>query len=84
MLCTISDPIMFTSMEYIKSNRLSQRVFTRHKLEQSRYRPGVAQRAPGSLKFPDFMTTAQDGSKVISLTHRPHLPPGNAPGTHVC
>jgi len=31
------------------------------------------------LRFPDFMTTAQDGSKVVSLTHRPPLPPGNAP-----
>ena len=29
------------------------------------------------LRFPDFMTTAQDGGKVVSLTHRPHLPPGN-------
>ena len=52
------------------------------KLEQSRYRPGVAQRVPGS--FPDFMTTAQDGGKVVSLTHRLPLPPGNARGTHFC
>ena len=30
----------------------------------------------GSMKlsFPDFMTTAQDGGKVVSLTHRPPLP----------
>ena len=34
------------------------------------------------LRFPDFMTTAQDGGKVVSLTHRPPLPPGNTPGTH--
>jgi len=34
------------------------------------------------LKFPDSMTTAQDGGKVVSLRHRPPLPPGNAPGTH--
>jgi hypothetical protein len=27
------------------------------------------------------MTTAQDGGKVVSLTHRPPLPPGNTPGT---
>ena len=27
------------------------------------------------LRFPDFMTTAQDGCKVVSLTHRPSLPP---------
>ena len=36
------------------------------------------------LRFPDFMTTAQDGGKVVSLTHRPPLPPGNSPGTHFC
>jgi len=36
------------------------------------------------LRFPDFVTTAQDGGKVVSLTHRPPLPPGNTPGTHVC
>ena len=29
------------------------------------------------LRFPDFVTTAQDGGKVVSLTHRPPLPPGN-------
>ena len=23
------------------------------------------------LSFPDFMTTAQDGGKVVNLTHRP-------------
>jgi len=34
------------------------------------------------LRLPDFVTTAQDGGKVVSLTHRPPLPPGNAPGTH--
>jgi hypothetical protein len=26
------------------------------------------------LRFPDFMTTAQDGGKVVSFTHRPPLP----------
>jgi hypothetical protein len=25
------------------------------------------------LRFPDFMTKAQDGGKVVSLTHRPPL-----------
>jgi hypothetical protein len=38
----------------------------------------------GKLRFPDFVTTAQDGGKLISLTHRPPLPPGNTPGTHFC
>jgi len=36
------------------------------------------------LRFPDFMTTAQDGGKVVSLTQRPPLHPGNAPDTHFC
>jgi len=26
------------------------------------------------LRFPDFMTTAQDGGKIVSLKHRPPLP----------
>ena len=28
------------------------------------------------LRFQDFMTTAQNGGKVVSLKHRPPLPPG--------
>ena len=36
------------------------------------------------LRFPDFITTAQDGGKVVSLTHRPPLRPINTPGTHFC
>ena len=37
-----------------------------------------------NLRFPDFMTTAEDGGKVVSLTNLPPLPPGNTPGTHFC
>jgi len=36
------------------------------------------------LRFPDFMTTLQDGDKVLSFTHLPPLPPGKVPGTHFC
>jgi len=36
------------------------------------------------LRFPDFVTTAQGGGKVVSLTHRPPLPPGNFADTHFC
>jgi len=36
------------------------------------------------LRFPDFMTTAQEDGKVVSLSHRPPLPPGNPPGIHFC
>ena len=36
------------------------------------------------LSFPDFMTTAQDGGKVVIPTHRSPFPQGNTPGTHFC
>jgi len=36
------------------------------------------------LRFPDYMPTAQDGGKFVSLTHQPPLAPGNTPGTHFC
>ena len=36
------------------------------------------------LRFPDYVTVAEDGGKVVSLTLRPPLPPGNTPGTHFC
>jgi len=39
---------------------------------------------PRKLRFPDFMTTAQDGGKVVSLMHQLPLPTGNAPGTYFC
>ena len=54
------------------------------KVKQSHYRPGQVQRVLRKLRFPDFVTTAQDGGKVVSLTHRPPFPPGNTPGTHFC
>jgi len=37
-----------------------------------------------NLWFPPFMTTAQDGGKIVSPTHRQSLPLGNAAGTHFC
>ena len=50
----------------------------------------VPLQAPGApkisrkLRFPDYVKMAQSGGKVVSLTHRPFLPPGNTPGTHFC
>jgi len=38
----------------------------------------------GKLRSPDFVTTAQDGGKVVSPMNRPPLPPANIPGTHFC
>jgi len=45
------------------------------KVKQSHYRPGQAQRILRKLRFPDFVTTAKDGGKVVSPTHLPPLPP---------
>ena len=56
-------------------------ICTRQQIEKAKGVPLQAWSGPeGSrkLRFPDFMTTAQDGGKV-SLTHRPPLPPENAP-----
>jgi hypothetical protein len=36
------------------------------------------------LRLPDYAAMAQNGGKVVSLTHRPLLAPGNSPGTHFC
>jgi len=36
-------------------------------LKQSRYRPGVAQRVLRKFRFPDFVTTAQDGGRLSTL-----------------
>ena len=59
-------------------------VMNRETVKQSRYRPWSGPEGSRKLRFPDFMTTAQGGGKVVSLTHRPHLPPGFSPGTHFC
>ena len=37
------------------------------KVKQSHYRPGVAQRVLRKLRFPDFVTTAQDGGRLSAL-----------------
>jgi hypothetical protein len=47
-----------------------------------RNRPGVAQRIPGGLGSKIPCHSAHEGGEVVSLTHRPPLPPENVPGTH--
>ena len=37
-----------------------------------------------NLRFPDFVTPAQDDGMVVSHTHRPPLPPGNTTGIYLC
>ena len=34
-----------------------------------------AQRVPWKLRFPDYVTMAQDGGRDVSLTHRPLFTP---------
>ena len=36
------------------------------------------------LRFPDFVTTAQDCGRLSALRTGRFLPPGNTPGTHFC
>jgi hypothetical protein len=36
------------------------------------------------LRLQDFKTIGTEGSKVVSRTHRPPLPPGKIHGTHFC
>jgi len=45
------------------------------KLKQSYYRPEQAQSVLRKLRFPDFVSTAQDCGKVVIPTYRPPLPP---------
>jgi len=37
------------------------------KVKQSHYRPVVAQRVLRKLRFPDYVTTAQDGGRLSAL-----------------
>jgi len=42
-------------------------VILRLKVNQSHYRPGQAQRVLRKLRFPDFVTTAQDSGRLSAL-----------------
>jgi len=52
--------------------------------KRSHYRPGQAQRVLTKLRFPDFMTMAQDGGRLSALRTGRLYPAGNTPGTHFC
>ena len=59
---------MLTTSETLKSSNLCIAPFLRRKkVKQSRYRPGQVQRVLRKLRFPDFVTTAQDGGRLSAL-----------------
>jgi len=56
------------------SRKLTGETFASHSEEVRLISPITGPRCPeGSrkLRFPDYVTTAPDGGKVVSLTHRP-------------
>jgi hypothetical protein len=67
---------MGTVMSTTKPNLLMQ-VRKIKKSKSVPLQPWTDPEGSRKLRFPDFMTTAQDGGKVVSLTHRPPLPPGS-------
>jgi hypothetical protein len=48
----------------------------RKKIKEFHNRPGVAQRVPGGLGSQISWHLAHKGGEVVSLTHRPPIPPG--------
>jgi hypothetical protein len=82
--------LLFTKFSQLCRKKIFIRIWLTHGGTDLRLLKAVPLQAWGGpegsrkLRFPDFLTTAQDGGKVVSLTHRPHLPPVNIPSTHFC
>ena len=76
-----------TSVNQVRPHCVNQTGKTHSKPLAARHGRGTAwarhAMCESALRFPDF-TTAQEGGKVVSLTNRPPLLPGNPPGTHFC
>jgi hypothetical protein len=68
--------------EFLIFAKIIVKFVTGYRVKLSRKRPGVAQRVPGSLGYQISRHSAHEGGEVVSLTHRPPLPPRNVPGTH--
>jgi hypothetical protein len=59
-------------------------LYTMWKIKPSYYRAGQALRISVGWDSQISRQSAHEGSKVVSPTQRPPLPPGNIPGTHFC
>ena len=53
------------------------------KVKQSYYRPGEALRIPRNSGSQISRQSPHESGEFVSPRHRPPLPPGNIPGTHV-
>ena len=79
---TINKPLRAKSINFVRFHCILSKITGRGKAVPLQAWSGPE--GSRKLRLPDFMTTAQYGGKVVSLTHRPPLPPGNTPGTHFC
>ena len=66
------------------ANQSKDRRIRKGKKVQSHYRPQQASNVSGGWGSQITRQSAHEGGKVVSLTHRLTLPPGNTPGTHFC
>jgi hypothetical protein len=83
-LVELGNKILYTSIIYMDGSLQYINFRVKNKGKAVPLQAWSGSEGSRKLRFPDFTTTAQDGGKVVSLTHRPHLPPGNPPGTHFC
>jgi hypothetical protein len=73
-----------TEEESPTGNQTSSQSTQRKRLKAAPLQAWSGPEGSRKLRLPDFVTTAQDCGKVVSLTHRPPLPPGNTPGIQFC